>query len=146
MDPKALRLLAGDEEGLGLIAAAVQDALFRPQDLKFDRKTRTFGLELNRFQWEQAGRKAPYFRAHSILAFSGVMAARSRDLPKGVDSMLGVLDLRFQPGQEPPAGVVSMVFAGGGQVELDVECLDVTLMDTGQAWPTRRKPDHEKKV
>jgi hypothetical protein len=146
MDSKALRLLAQDEEGLGVIAAAVQDALVRPQDLRLDKRTRTFGLELNRFQWEKAGRRAPYFRAHAILAFGGVLAARSRDLPKGIDALMGVLDMRFTPGTEPPAGVLNMIFAGGGQVELDLECLDVTLMDTGKTWPTRRKPDHEKPV
>jgi hypothetical protein len=146
MAGSALKLLAEDGEGLAVIAAAVQDSLVKPQDLKFDARSRTFGLEINRFQWEKAGRRAPYFRAHAILAFGGVLAARSRDLPKGIDALMGVLDIRFTPGTEPPAGVLNMIFAGGGQVELDLECLDVTLMDTGKTWPTRRKPDHEKPV
>lgn len=144
MQPSMLKLLAADAEGLGVVAAAVQDALTRPQDLSLDRKSRTFGLALNRFQWERAGAKPPYFRSRAVLAFTGVLAARQRNLPRGVDDVLSVLDVTFVPGAEPPTGKVSVTFAGGGQLELDVECLDVTLVDTGAAWPTRRKPDHDK--
>ena len=70
MTADGLRLLAEDADGLGVIAAAVQDALARPQDIRFDAKSRSFGLEINRFQWERAGRNAPYFRSRAVLATS----------------------------------------------------------------------------
>lgn len=142
MEANQLRLLADDADGLGVIAAAVQDALVRPDAMKFDRKAKAFGLELNRFQWEQAGKKPPFFRSRAILAFSSVMSVRNTKIPPGEDAVLGVLDIRFQPDAEPPGGVVTLVFAGEVMVQLTVECLDVTLMDTGPIWPTRRRPDH----
>jgi hypothetical protein len=145
MAASVLKLLAEDSEGLGIIAAAVQDALVKPQDMKLDKRSRVFGLELNRFQWESAGKSSPYFRSRAVLAFSGVLGVKSQKLTRGVDDVLDVLDIIFTPAAEPPGGTVLLVFANGAQVQLDVECLDVTLMDTGTAWPTRRKPDHEKR-
>jgi hypothetical protein len=143
MAASVLKLLAEDSEGLGIIAAAVQDALVKPQDMKLDKRSRVFGLELNRFQWESAGKSSPYFRSRAVLAFSGVLGVKSQKLTRGVDDVLDVLDITFAPAAEPPGGTVMLVFANGAQVQLDVECLDVTLMDTGTAWPTRRRPDHE---
>ena len=145
MEASVLRLRAEDSEGLGILATAVQDALAKPQDLKFDKKNRAFGLEINRFQWEAAGKRPPYFRSRAVLAFTGVLAVRSQKMPRGVDDLLVLLVLQFTPADEPTGGAVRLVFANGPQVELDVECLDATLMDTGVAWPTRRKPDHEKR-
>ena len=137
-----LRLLADDAEGLSLMAAAVQDALVRPQDMAFHRRARSCGLEVCRFQWERAGRRPPYFRSRAILALSGVLNVRSQALPRGVDDVLSLLDVRFHPGAEAPAGEVELAFAGGGRLMVQVECLEATLHDTGPVWPTRKKPDH----
>lgn len=137
-----LRLLADDIEGLGVLAAAVQDGLVRPQDMAFNRRARSFGLEFNRFQWERAGKRPPYFRSRAILAVSGVLAVRTRALPKGIDDVLSLLDIRFHPAEEPPGGELECVFAGAGRLLLDVECLEITLQDTGPLWPTPRRPNH----
>lgn len=143
MEASVLRLLAEDSEGLGIIAAAVQDGLLKPQDITYDKQARAFGLEINRFQWEKAGKRPPYFRSRAVLAFSSVLGVKSQKMPRGVDDVLGLLDITFRPAAEPPGGAITLVFANGAQVQIDVECIDVTLMDTGKAWPTRRKPDHE---
>jgi hypothetical protein len=144
MEASVLKLLADDSESLAIIAAAVQDALVKPQDIKFDRRARLFGLELNRFQWERAGRRPPYFRSRAILAFASVLEVKQSRMPRSVDDVLDLLDVSFIPAGEPPGGAVRLVFANGAQVQIDVECVDVTLMDTGAAWPTRSKPDHGK--
>jgi len=144
MAASVLKLMAEDSEGLGIIAAAVQDALVKAQDMKLDKRSRAFGLELNRFQWESAGKSSPYFRSRAILAFSDVLGVKSQKLTRGVDDVLSILDIIFAPAAEPPGGTVTLVFANGAQVQLEVECLEVTLIDTGTAWPTRRRPDHEK--
>lgn len=145
MAPSVLKLLAEDGEGLGIIASAVQDSLVKPEDIKFDARSRTFGLEINRFQWERAGKRMPFFRSRAVLAFAGVQNVRSRALSKDVDAIHSLMDIRFEPAAEPPGGVVTLMFSGQTQIQLTVECLDVTLADIGPAWPTRKKPDHEKK-
>jgi hypothetical protein len=146
MEASVLKLLAEDSEELGIVAAAVQDALVKPQDIKFDKRTRTFGLEVNRFQWERAGKRPPYFRSRAILAFAGVETVRSRGVSRDIDAVHDLLDIHFEPAAEPPGGTLTLTFAGKTQIQLAVECIDVTLMDTGTAWPTPRKPDHGKKV
>lgn len=142
MAESGLKLLADEADGLRVIAAAVQDALVRPQDLRFDGKTRSFGLEANRFQWENAGKRPPFFRSRAVLAFSGVLGVKSQNVPKGIDDMLSLLNIEFVPAAEPPGGEIRLIFAQRAQIRLTVECVDVTLMDTGPVWPTRRKPDH----
>jgi hypothetical protein len=144
MAANALKLLAEDVEGLGVIAAAVQDALAKPEDIKLDARSRTFGLEINRFQWERAGKRMPFFRSRAVLAFAGVQSVRSRAVSRDIDAVHALIDVRFEQAAEPPAGVVTLVFAGQTVIQLNVECLDVTLADIGPPWPTRRKPDHEK--
>lgn len=141
----ALKLLAEDAEGLAVVAAAVQDGLVKPQDIRFDAKSRTFGLEINRFQWERAGKRMPFFRSRAVLAFAGVENVRSRAVSRDIDAVHSLMDVTFAPAAEPPGGVLTLVFAGETQVQLNVECLDVTLADIGPAWPTRRRPDHEKR-
>lgn len=141
-EANVLKLLAEDAEGLGVIAAAVQDGLVKPGDLKFSPRTRTFAAEINRFQWEQAGKKPPFFRSRAVLAFSGVESVQASQVPRDIDAVLSLLSITFTPAIEPPGGHVVLAFAGKAAMRLKVECLDVTLMDTGPSWPTPRKPDH----
>lgn len=140
-----LKLLAEDAEGLAIIAAAVQDSLVKPEDIKFDGRSRTFGIEVNRFQWERASKRMPFFRSRAVLAFAGVQGVRSRGVSKNIDAVHALIDVTFAPAAELPSGVVTLTFAGQTQIELTTECLDVTLADIGPSWPTRRKPDHEKR-
>jgi hypothetical protein len=144
MATSVLKLLAEDAEGLGIIASAVQDSLVKPEGIKLDAKSRTFGLEINRFQWERAGKRMPFFRSRAVLAFAGVQNVRSRQVSKDIDAVHSLIDIRFAPEGEAPAGTITLVFAGETQIQLAVECIDVTLVDIGPSWPTRRKPDHEK--
>jgi len=144
METTGLRLLAEDSDSLGIIAAAVQDSLLRREDIKYDKLTRTFGVAVNRFQWERAGKRPPFFRSRAVLAFSSVRSVRSQAMPRGADSMLSLLDIRFIPATEPPGGTITLLLAPECLVEINVECIDMTLLDTGQTWPTRRKPDHGK--
>ncbi len=141
-EANVLKLLAEDAEGLGVIAAAVQDALVKPTDIKFSARQRTFAIEVNRFQWEKAGKKPPFFRSRAVLAFSGVQGVQGNAVPKDIDAVLSLLDITFQPAGEPPGGHVHLTFANKALMRLAVECLDVTLMDTGPSWPTKHKPDH----
>ncbi len=145
MAGSALKLLAEDGEGLAVIAAAVQDSLVKPQDVKFDARSRTFGLEINRFQWERAGKRMPYFRSRAVIGIAAVQSVRSRAVSRSVDAVHSLMDVRFEAGAEAPGGTLTLVFAGETQIKLDVECIDVTLADLGPSWPTRRRPDHDKK-
>ena len=130
---EGLKLLAEDAADLDIIAAAAQDALVRMGDVSFDRKARRFTVLINRFRWETAGERGPFERVRSALSFESVLNVKSRKLRQdATDALAAVLQVDFKPAEEPPGGVV------------EVECLDALLMDIGPAWPTPRRPDHEK--
>jgi hypothetical protein len=140
-----LKLMAEDAEDLDIIGAAVQDALVRMGDLKFDPKARRFTVTLHRFRWESAEGQGPYERVRAALSFESVLGVKSRRVrPDAPDALASVLSIGFIPDEEPPGGIVRLMLAGGGEIAMDVECLDAVLVDMGEAWRTPRRPDHEK--
>ena len=139
-----LKLRAEDVGDLEIIAAAAQDALVRVSELHFDAKARRFTILMNRFRWEEAGERGPFERIRAALSFEGVLGVKSRKVRQDAPEALGaVLSLAFKPANEPPGGSVSLVLAGGGEIAIEVECLDAVLLDMGDPWRTPRRPDHE---
>ena len=136
-----LRLLAEDADDLTVLSAALQDAVARLGDVAFDKRTRTFTLALNRFRWEMEGASE---RVRAALQFGGVEAVKSRDLNRGdADAVIAILSLDFEPrGEEDPGGTVLVKLAGGGDIRVDVECIDAVLADLSEAWPAGRAPRH----
>jgi hypothetical protein len=140
-----LKLMAEDQSDLDIIAAAAQDALLRVGDISYDKKARRFAVLINRFRWEQADGRAPFERIRSALSFEGVLSVKSRKVRMDApDAVASLLSIGFTPDAEPPGGNVRLVLAGGGEIALEVECLDALLLDVGAAWRTPRRPDHEK--
>jgi hypothetical protein len=139
-----LRLMAEDVADLDIVGAAVQDALVRVGEMSFDKKARRFTIMLNRFRWETAGESGPYERVRAALSFDGVLGVKSRRVRHDSgEALASLLSVGFIPEEEPPGGVVRLLLAGGGEIAIDVECLDAVLVDTGPAWSTPRRPDHE---
>lgn len=134
--PEPLRLLAVDVEDLQFVSAAVQDAILRPVDIVWERSARQLTLTLSRFCWECGGT-----RVMAAMQFGDVIAVKSRQLPRGPEQALELLALHFEP-SEAPSGQVYLMFAGGGDLRIDVECLDVVLADLSDRWPAREKPSH----
>jgi hypothetical protein len=145
MPPSPLRLRAEDKEDLAVLAAAIQDAAFVMGDIVYDPRARRFTAQLNRFRWETARKRGPFERVRSVLAIETVLGVQSRNVRLGVADAAGViLDARFDAGAEEPAGAIVVSLGGGGDIRLEVECIDATLTDFGDPWPTPRRPDHER--
>jgi hypothetical protein len=144
---RALRLIAEDSADLEVISSAVQDAVLKAENLKYDRKRRRFTLEVNRFQWEDSKTKrGPQGRVRSLLAIDGVLAVKTRAITKAdPDLVLSILSIQFEAASEPPGGKISILFSGDGELALEVEAIDATLLDSAYEWTTRQRPDHEKK-
>ena len=140
----AIVLAACDAEDLQVISAQLQDAVARLGDLVYLKRQRRFAGLFNRFKWE-AGEKTD-LRVRSGLRFEGVMAVRSHNLKLGADdAVVELLAMRFVPkAGEEPAGTVELVFAGGGAICIDVECLEAALSDESGEWAARGRPTHGK--
>ncbi|KAK0351004.1 hypothetical protein LTR94_026734, partial [Friedmanniomyces endolithicus] len=126
-----LRLLAEDADDLQIISAALQDAIMRPVDIRWEKEARRLTVVLSRFCWECGGT-----RVMAAMQFGDVQAVKSRRLPRLPEAALELLALDFLP-TEAPGGQVMMMFAGGGDLRIDVECLDAVLTDLSERWPAR---------
>ncbi len=140
-----LKLLALDADDLAIISAHMQDAVFKVGDLNFSARSGLFSLAANRFVWEKAARVSKSFeRRRAALSFKRVEAVRSIGFDRSkVDEVLSLLAIRYVPKGEGPDGVAELVLAGGGMIALEVECIEAQLADTGGAWETTARPEHE---
>lgn len=142
-DAAPLKLLAEDAEDLRIVSAALQDAVTKVGDIRWEPAARRVTVEFNRFRWESDGRSRGE-RVRAALQFGGVLACRSRNLRRDAKhAVLELLALEFEPG-EAPGGAITFEFAGGGDLRLDVECVDAVLLDVSRPWPTPRTPAHDK--
>jgi hypothetical protein len=143
-DQGGLRLVAEDAADLDIVSSAVQDAVLQARNIRYDAKARRFSLEVNRFRWEKAPATS---RMRALLAVEGVTHVRTRAVSNADPDMIyALLSVGFQPDETPPGGMVNLVFAGDGEIELTVEALEVVLLDSGYEWPTRHRPDHDRKT
>lgn len=138
-NPAPLRLLAEDPEDLGVISAALQDAVGKVGDIVYEPKARRLTIALNRFRWEGEARQ----RVRSALQLGGVGKVQARKVRRDrPDAVIELLAVTFEAG-EAPAGVITFQLAGGGDLRAEVECIDAILADLSDPWPTPRTPQHE---
>ena len=134
-----LKLSALDADDLGVIAAVVQDSLVAVRDLAWFAAEKRFVLLLNRFCWEaDPGIETQYWRTHSALVFNDVKAVHRHKIPLDrPDRMLELLDLAATG-----EGTVTLTFAAGRAIRLEIGRLACHLGDVGEPWPTPWKPAH----
>jgi len=152
-----LKLIALDKEDLAVLSVHLQDAVVCVGDMTYLPKERRFAMLANRFDWEKAIQAeamadigappdetaGPCVRRRAGIRFDRVQAARVRgiDLSKKA-SVLNLLALSFEE-TDAPSGSITFLFSGGGELQLDVECLEAGLQDLGPAWDARGTPCHD---
>lgn len=137
-----LKLIALDADDLPIVAAHLQDAVLRVEDMAYVKPERRFALVVNRFDWSQASEADRFVRKRAGVRIEHVTGAQVQGLDlTRKDQVLSLLTLTFEPG-EPPQGSLTLTFAGGGAVRLEVECIEAALTDLGAAWATARRPEH----
>jgi hypothetical protein len=139
-----LKLVAFDGDDLPVISAHLQDAVLKTADIHWRPTEQRVVLGLNRFDWEAAnGQSAELRRRRAALRFERVRTCRCRNLDAvAKDAILNLLSVEFAE-SDPPAGVVTLTFSGGGVLRLEVECLEAELADLGPVWAARGRPRHD---
>jgi len=134
-----LKLTALDADDLEVISAAVQDSLVAVRDCAYFADEGRFVLLLNRFRWEaDATVETAYWRTHSALVFNAVTAVHHHRIPlQEPDRMLELLDVAG--GKDSS---VTLRFAAGRAIRLEIARLACHLGDVGEPWPTPWKPAH----
>lgn len=131
MSPQ-LKLIALDADDLAVISAHVQDARVAPADIIWRQAEKRLVIGMNRLDWEQtlSGKTEPR-RLVAALRFDRVLACKSRNIDlQNPDHRLELLGIEFHE-TDAPGGNALLMFADGGALRLDVECLECELTDLG---------------
>jgi hypothetical protein len=137
----ALKLVALDKEGLGVISAHIQDTCVKRVDMTWLPKQRRFLVAGMRYDWVGA-KTGPEERVSSVLRFDRVLKVSHLGLTEiDSDATLNLLGMTFEK-TEPPAGIIILAFADGALVRLDVECVEVELRDMAHRVPAQACPGH----
>jgi len=149
-----LKLVALDKDDIEVISAHVQDSLVKVAEILWRPSDHRFVMALNRFDWMSAAElakgaiaprtaaKPDYRRCRTALRFERVIACKCRNLDRTAkDTQLNLLAVEFVE-TDSPAGIVSLIFSGGGVIRLNVECLEAELADLGEVSAAAVCPDH----
>ncbi len=137
-----LKLVALDEEDLAIVSAHLQDAIVRVGDCTYLPQERRFVLVGRRFDWE-ANPGEPPRRRLTGLHFERVTAVRARGIDRGnSEAVLNLLAVTFQE-TDNPSGTATLIFAEGGAIQLDLECIELQMKDLGPVWEAESRPSHE---
>jgi hypothetical protein len=137
----ALKLIALDREGLGVISAHVQNTCVKRADMAWLPQQRRFVVAGMRYDWVGA-KTGPEERVASVLRFDRVLKVSHLGLTEiAQDATLNLLAVSFEK-TDPPAGIIILAFADGALVRLEVECVEVELRDMGLRVPAEACPGH----
>ena len=134
-----LRLVAFDPEDLSVISAHLQDSLLQVGDIAYLPKERRFAIQVRRYDWEAATPQ----RRLTCMHFENVRGVRVRGIDQGNrDAVLNLLAIAFEEG-DAPSGTATLIFAEGGAIQVDLECIEMQMKDTGPVWAAESRPSHE---
>jgi hypothetical protein len=125
-------LIALDADDLAVISAHVQDARVNACDIIWRARQKRLVIGMSRLDWEQAilGDPEPR-RLVAVLRFDRVLACKARNIDMAQPAALNLVGIEFCPG-EAPGGCARLLFADGGALRLDLECLECELTDLGE--------------
>jgi hypothetical protein len=135
MSPQ-LKLIALDADDLAVISTHVQDARVQSSDIIWRQGEKRLVVGMSRLDWEQTldGETEPR-RLVAALRFDRVLACKSRNIDLAApEAVLDLVGIEFHPQggrDEEPGGSALLLFAQGGAIRLDVECLECQLTDLG---------------
>jgi hypothetical protein len=137
-----LRLVAFDPEDLSVISAHLQDSLLQVGDIAYLPKERRFAIQVRRYDWEAATPQ----RRLTCMHFENVTGVRVRGIDRSnKDAVLNLLAIAFEEG-DAPSGTATLIFAEGGAIQVDLECIEMQMKDTGPVWAAESRPSHDDQV
>jgi hypothetical protein len=129
-------MIALDADDLAVISTHVQDARVQAADIIWRQSEKRLVVGMSRLDWEQMlDAEAEPRRLVAALRFDRVLACKSRNIDLAApDAVLDLVGIEFHPQggrDEEPGGSALLLFAQGGAIRLDVECLECELTDLG---------------
>jgi hypothetical protein len=141
-----LKLVALDHDDLKIISANLQDAILQLSDMAYIPSENRFAAIASRFDWLSAeaggGMQSNLRRCKCAVRFDRVRRAQVHKIRPGESSAVVELLAVTYEESDAPSGFITLHFAGGGAIRLEVECIEAELRDLGAAWRTAVKPEH----
>lgn len=138
-----LRLLMQDAEDLTVASAVLQDSIAHVGDIRYEPQKRRLTVLFNRYRWESNCAGGPCERVYTALQLGDVATVKHKGMASSDrGALVSCLAIDFEPG-EAPGGVVLLRFCHGGDLRVEVDCVDAVLADVCEPWPAVRAPAHE---
>ena len=135
-----LKLYGRDIDDMRVISACLQDAVGQIGDMAYLAAERRFVFLVNRYCWKM---KKP---ACACVPPCKLAGSRLLPIKSSIDSAkmvwVSLLSVQFRPG-EAPAGLMRLIFSGGGEIRLEVEACEAILEDISAPWAASSQPAHE---
>ena len=132
-----IKLFAKNSTDLKVIAALCQDSVGTSENIRRNKKDKSFSILINRFKWESSnqlkGKKGSPLRVETVLFFRWVLSVKSRGLnKKGLGKYFYLLDINY----ESVDGInsIRLIFSGNVEILLEVEYLEAFMKDIGEVY------------
>ncbi len=143
---RILRLKAVDGDDIGVLSAALQDAVVPIGDMSYAPGDRQFVFAAIRYRWEssehdndgQAGE-----RINCGVTISNVVNVKRRGIDFGDrGAFLSLLSIAVSGEAGGDGPVLDLTFSGEAAIRLETTGLLCHLEDFGEPWPTQWRPRH----
>lgn len=139
-----VKLVARTAEDVDVISALLQDATVKVGEMTYRPGERRFACVTNRYRWETVAgkRRRRGERIRSGLHIDFVLKAQVQSLALDqTEQVLELLAIRADGDPDVEASL-TLVFAGGAAIKLQVDGLEMVLEDLSEPWRARRRPEH----
>lgn len=137
---KPLKLRADSAKDVEVFSAVLQDAITQVGSIRYDTQARSLTLRMTRYRHEA---QLASERVLTGLRIDGVLDLKSKGIDRtDPEAMAVLLSVTFKPSETEPAGDLHLVFAGGGEIRIEAECIDMTLADVSDPRKTDKQPLH----
>ena len=132
-----IKLFAKNAKDLKVIAALCQDSIGTLENIRRNKKDKSFSVLINRFKWENINQlkenKGSPLRVETVLFFRWVLSVKSRGLnKKGLGKYFYLLDINYK--SVDGINNVVLIFSGNVEIFLEVEYLEAFMKDVGKVY------------
>ena len=145
-----IKLFAKNATDLKVIATLCQDSVGTVENIRRNKKDKSFSILINRFKWENANQlkenQGPPLRVEAVLFFRWVLSVKSRGLKrKGLGEYFYLLDINYK--SVDGVNNVELIFSGNVEILLEVEYLEAFMRDIGEVYYAKsgKFPTHKYK-
>ena len=143
-----IKLFAKSAKDLKVFASLCQDSVGTSENIRHNKRGKSFSILLNRFKWESLnqvkGNKGQPLRVQSVLFFRWVLSVKSRGLnKKGLEKHFYLLDINYK--RVDGTNNIRLIFSDNAEIFLEVEYLEAFMKDIGEVYYAKsgKIPTHE---